>query len=347
MADEPKSSNNEPPKKVSQAPDPAPSIPVGRGRTTKPDDLPVRRARPIQYSAPPSRDGYSSPPTTNSNSSLEGPGLEALRKSAEASARDYYSSQPPWTDSNRPMATLPKTPKLPDPIPSSQSDHSPPAAGHEALPKNWAEAIPTILFGFYGFAFAFEAVVAMNAKEGTLALLDSAACLICAGVALAWWKRRDWLPTRLRETMMIVATDARWIIGCAMVLLVASAVPIALQQAPISTLQQTKLEPLQLPQTAPKAADFNWNDSLEIERAFLLLPKPCVAKITPTTNENLNSRNLLSAVLRINGACQVIDEQQDQARRPIDVDAPKADKISGLIVRWHSEFAEGRKLSRH
>ena len=101
------------------------------------------------------------------------------------------------------------------------SDNRP--SGHEILPKDWIEAVPAILFGFYGLAFAFEAVSAMNRGDIGVAIADTAGCSFCAAVALAWWKRKDWLPQKLVATSVDVVTDARWLLSAMSVLLMASA----------------------------------------------------------------------------------------------------------------------------
>ena len=67
----------------------------------------------------------------------------------------------------------------------------------------------------------------MNAKDWTLAFLDTGACILCAGIAIAWWKRKDWLPQKLVASVTSVSLDARWLLGSLMVLLLAtSAIPV-------------------------------------------------------------------------------------------------------------------------
>jgi hypothetical protein len=88
----------------------------------------------------------------------------------------------------------------------------------------------------------------------------------------------------------------------------------------------------------------SWEDAMNFERAFLTLPRPCVAKIIPNTADELHARNVLSAILRMNKACDVIDEQIDQVPRRVDIDAPPPQTFSGLIIRWHSDFTDGDKL---
>lgn len=105
-----------------------------------------------------------------------------------------------------------------------------PVAGHDPLPRNWIEAFPIVLFGFYGLAFAFSAVDAMNRADIGLFVADTAGCFICAGVALAWWKRKDWLPQRLVTTATAIITDARWLIGALSVLLIISALSPYVEQ---------------------------------------------------------------------------------------------------------------------
>jgi hypothetical protein len=96
-------------------------------------------------------------------------------------------------------------------------------SGHKPLPKNWIEAVPAILFGFYGLAFASEAVSAMNRGDIGIAIANTAGCALCAAVSLAWWKRRDWLPQKLVATSTGIVTDARWLLGALSALLIVSA----------------------------------------------------------------------------------------------------------------------------
>jgi hypothetical protein len=101
----------------------------------------------------------------------------------------------------------------------------------DPIPKNWIEAVPAVLFGFYGFACAFEAVVAMNAGNGTLAFLDSAGCFILVSLAIIWWKHSDWLPPKLVSTALLFVTDARWLVGAVSLLLIVSALSPFIEQA--------------------------------------------------------------------------------------------------------------------
>jgi hypothetical protein len=89
--------------------------------------------------------------------------------------------------------------------------------------------------------------------------------------------------------------------------------------------------------------ELTWEDTLMIERAFFEIPRPCEAKLVPNAAANLQFRNILSAILRVNRACEVIDEQLDQVTPHVDIDAPAA-PISGVAVRWRSDFAAGRSL---
>jgi len=88
----------------------------------------------------------------------------------------------------------------------------------------------------------------------------------------------------------------------------------------------------------------SWEDAVNFEQAFFSLPRPCLVKIVPNTEEDLHARNVLSAILRMNKACDVTDEQTDQVPKRVDIDAPMPQKFSGLIIRWHSDFKEGDKL---
>lgn len=105
-----------------------------------------------------------------------------------------------------------------------------PVAGHDPLPKDWIEAVPLVLFGFYGLAFAFEAVGAVNRGNIWIAITNTVGCIICAGIALAWWKRKDWLPQRLVETTTLVVTDARWLIAAMSTLLIIGALSPYVEQ---------------------------------------------------------------------------------------------------------------------
>jgi hypothetical protein len=104
-----------------------------------------------------------------------------------------------------------------------KSAAAPNIGGHEPLPRSWIEAVPAILFGFYGLACAFEAVAAMNRGDFFIFSLNSGACALLAGISLAWWKRRDWLPQKLVSTATLIVTDARWILASISVLLIVSA----------------------------------------------------------------------------------------------------------------------------
>jgi hypothetical protein len=77
-----------------------------------------------------------------------------------------------------------------------------------------------------------------------------------------------------------------------------------------------------------------------IEQAFFQIPRPCEAKLVPSTATNLRFRNILSAIIRVNRACEVVDEQIDQVPPRIDIDEPAA-RVSGITVRWRSDFAAG------
>ncbi len=152
-----------------------------------------------------------------------------------------------WVAGNSPMPDNPEKPtgvrldhgSVTDPIdpnaplvsmsyfvqaPSSQAaeEQPTPVSGHDPLPKNWIEAVPIVLFGFYGLAFAFGAVEAMNRTEAGLVIADTVGCIICAAIALAWWKRRDWLPQKMVATTVSVITDARWLLVGLSTLLIAS-----------------------------------------------------------------------------------------------------------------------------
>jgi hypothetical protein len=101
---------------------------------------------------------------------------------------------------------------------------------------------------------------------------------------------------------------------------------------------------LQLPLPPDSARqELTWEDTLMIERAFLQIPRPCEAKLVPNATTNLQFRNILSAILRVNHACEVIDEQIDQVPPHIDIDVP-AEQVSGVAIRWRSDFAAGRNL---
>jgi hypothetical protein len=108
----------------------------------------------------------------------------------------------------------------------------------DAAPKDFIEAVPAVLFGIYGFAFGFEAVVAMNDHNITLFVLDTVACLACAAIAILWLKHRDWLPQKLTSTITLVSTDARWLLGSMAVLLLVSALAPYIEQHrwPFSTI---------------------------------------------------------------------------------------------------------------
>jgi hypothetical protein len=88
----------------------------------------------------------------------------------------------------------------------------------------------------------------------------------------------------------------------------------------------------------------SWEDAVMFEQAFFAVPRPCLAKIIANTGDELHARNVLSAILRVNKACDVIDEQTDQVPQRVDVDVPAPQKFSGLIIRWHPDFKEGDKL---
>jgi hypothetical protein len=93
----------------------------------------------------------------------------------------------------------------------------------DPVPKNWKDAVPSVLFGFYGLGFALEAVAAMNRGDINLFIWDSIACTLLTPVAVIWWKYRDWLPIKFVSTANLVIADARWLIGAASVFLIASA----------------------------------------------------------------------------------------------------------------------------
>jgi hypothetical protein len=111
-----------------------------------------------------------------------------------------------------------------------KSAAAPNIGGHEPLPRSWIEAVPAILFGFYGLACAFEAVAAMNRGDFFIFSLNSGACALLAGISLAWWKRRDWLPQKLVSTATLIVTDARWILASISVLLIVSALAPFVEQ---------------------------------------------------------------------------------------------------------------------
>jgi hypothetical protein len=77
----------------------------------------------------------------------------------------------------------------------------------DAAPKDWAEAVPSILFGTFGFAFGFEAVVAMNEGHWGLFFANLVACFGCAGIAIVWGKYRSSLPNKLANKMRVVANS--------------------------------------------------------------------------------------------------------------------------------------------
>ena len=70
----------------------------------------------------------------------------------------------------------------------------------DPVPKNWKDAVPSVLFGFYGLGFALEAVAAINRGDFNLFIWDSIACTLLTAVAVIWWKYRDWLPTKFVST---------------------------------------------------------------------------------------------------------------------------------------------------
>jgi hypothetical protein len=140
--------------------------------------------------------------------------------------RRTFSAEPaPLKDAVRGSEPSSEKTAMADPV----STHDRPS-GHEILPKNWIEAIPAILFGFYGLAFAFEAVSAMNRGDIDITIADTVGCAVCAGLALAWWKRKDWLPQKLVATSTAIVTDARWILGAMSVLLIASVLAPYIEQ---------------------------------------------------------------------------------------------------------------------
>jgi hypothetical protein len=100
----------------------------------------------------------------------------------------------------------------------------------DPVPKTWVDAVPSVLFGFYGLGCALEAVSAMNHGNINLFVIDSIACIVLTAIAVVWWKHREWLPAKLVSTTTLVVTDARWLIGAASVLILASALSPYVEQ---------------------------------------------------------------------------------------------------------------------
>jgi len=70
----------------------------------------------------------------------------------------------------------------------------------------------------------------MNRGDIGISIADTAACIICAAVALAWWKRKDWLPQKLVATSTGIITDARWLVSAMSILLITSALAPYVEQ---------------------------------------------------------------------------------------------------------------------
>jgi hypothetical protein len=118
--------------------------------------------------------------------------------------------------------------------------------------------------------------------------------------------------------------------------------PIAAPSAPSSPSGTLR----QVPQLQ-KPDDFTWNDSLYIERAFLAVPRPCTVKISPTTPQSVNQRNILAHIIRLNNSCEIVDDREDGAGMSLprpDIDSNPPDPPKGLVIRWHDSYAPGQKL---
>jgi hypothetical protein len=113
---------------------------------------------------------------------------------------------------------------------------------------------------------------------------------------------------------------------------------------PISTATESPKESPKPPATAAQSeGQLTWNDAINIERAFMVVPRPCKVKLS-ATNENRNARNILAHIIRENGACEIVDAMVDSQASKVDVDAPPAKAPEGLVVRWNQKYAPGEQV---
>jgi hypothetical protein len=175
--------------------------------------------------SPPQQNSTNDPPAWDEFAQTLGITSDDLRKAKQPPPLPPFADHPPSrNDLRRDIASAIEESGRPSEVPSTGPHMSDP------VPKNWVDAVPAVLFGFYGLGFALEAVAAMNRGEINVFILDSIACVVLTAIAVMWVKYRKWLPAKLVSTTTLVVTDARWLVGAAAVLLIASALSPYAQQ---------------------------------------------------------------------------------------------------------------------
>jgi hypothetical protein len=151
----------------------------------------------------------------------------------------------------------------------------------------------------------------------------------------SWRDLRDW-RNALRPSWNAAGTTLKWW-GALFCLVIVTVI----YQGHVADRGKIKLRDTQLDWFKHKRGPTSV-DTLSIERAFIMMPRPCKVKIQPLTKQAANDRNIFSYILRTNNACEVIDDNKDaEAERfdKQDIDSPTKtdDQTFGLIIRWNEK----------
>jgi len=89
--------------------------------------------------------------------------------------------------------------------------------------------------------------------------------------------------------------------------------------------------------------DLLWNSTLFLQQAFSNIPD-CLVKFSPARDTDVSPRNIVAKIVRDAHVCGIQDDTADQGPVPKDVDKPSPPLVNGLIVRWDTTYAPGRKV---
>jgi hypothetical protein len=208
------------------------------------------------------------------------------------------------------------------------------------VPTSWKEAIPYVVWVVLVLGFGLEFVAALVHGEWLRAVISFVGLVALMAAALHWNQIKSWAAQ----------TNPNWVIATLSLVLAGLILSPFLEQRrwPFSPQFEAPLPspPLQDALSAASARspdDLSWVNALYLEGAFLRVPRPCLVKLSPATDVNINSRNILAKIIADHNACQVVDDIKDQARRPKDVDSSAPPPVNGMIVRWRREYMEAQQ----